>query len=162
MAYSQEFRESLVRRMLSKEIGMSALARETGIAEATLYRWRDQVQVSRADVSKRSKQDRLSGAQRLAVVMETATLSEAELNEYCRKKGLYAEQVKQWREQAEQAVSEGVVSGKVHRDALQAEKKQREAVERELRRKEKALAETAALLTLRKKAQAIWGEAEEE
>jgi hypothetical protein len=45
---------------------------------------------------------------------------------------------------------------------LQAEKKQREAVERELRRKEKALAETAALLTLRKKAQAIWGEAEEE
>jgi phosphoenolpyruvate synthase/pyruvate phosphate dikinase len=70
--------------------------------------------------------------------------------------------VKQWREQAEQAVSEGVVSGKVHRDALQAEKKQREAVERELRRKEKALAETAALLTLRKKAQAIWGEAEEE
>ncbi|HEY6643646.1 transposase, partial [Povalibacter sp.] len=40
MAYSNEFRESLVRRMLAKEIGMSALARETGIAEATLYRWR--------------------------------------------------------------------------------------------------------------------------
>lgn len=162
MAYSQEFRESLVRRMLTKEVGMSAMARQTGIAEATLYRWREQVQMGRADVSKRNKQARLSGAQRLAVVMESATLNEAELNEYCRKKGLYAEQVKQWREQAEQAVSEGVISGKVHRDALQAERKQREAVERELRRKEKALAETAALLTLRKKAQAIWGEAEEE
>ena len=84
MAYSQEFRESLIRRMLAKESGMSALARETGIAEATLYRWRDQAQVSRAGVSKRSKQDRVSGAQRLAVVMETATLNEAELNEYCR------------------------------------------------------------------------------
>lgn len=162
MAYSQEFRESLVRRMLSKEIGMSALARETGIAEVTLYRWRDQAHVSRSDVSKKSKQDGRSGAQRLAVVLETATLNEAELSEYCRKKGLYADQVKHWREQAEQAMSEGVVSGKIHRDALQTEKKQREAVERELRRKEKALAETAALLTLRKKAQAIWGEAEEE
>jgi transposase-like protein len=98
----------------------------------------------------------------LAVVMETAALNEAELNEYCRKKGLYAEQVKQWREQAEQAMNGGLVSVKAHREALQAEKKQRESLERELRRKEKALAETAALLILRKKAQAIWGEAEEE
>jgi transposase-like protein len=148
--------------MLSKEIGMSALARESGIAEATLYRWRDQRQVSTAGVSKSRKQDRLSGAGKLAVVMETAALNEAELNEYCRKKGLYAEQVKQWREQAEQAMNGGLVSVKAHREALQAEKKQRESLERELRRKEKALAETAALLILRKKAQAIWGEAEEE
>ena len=55
-----------------------------------------------------------------------------------------------------------MVSGKEHQDALKAERQQREKVERELRRKEKALAETAALLTLRKKAAAIWGEAEEE
>lgn len=162
MAYSEEFKESLVRRMLSKEIGMSVLARETGIAEATLYRWRDQAQLGKVGVSKSKKQDRLSGTQKLALVMETAALNEAELNEYCRKKGLYAEQLKQWREQAEQAMGGGLISSKLHREALQAEKKQREALERELRRKEKALAETAALLTLRKKAQAIWGEAEEE
>jgi transposase-like protein len=160
--YSQEFRESLVRRMLAKEVGMSALARETGIAEGTLYRWRDRAQLGTAGVSNGNRRERFSGARKLAVVMETAALNEAELNEYCRKKGLHAEQVRQWREQAEQAMSGGLVSSQVHRQALQAEKRQREALERELRRKEKALAETAALLTLRKKAQAIWGEGEEE
>ena len=35
-------------------------------------------------------------------------------------------------------------------------------LERELRRKDKALAETAALLVLKKKAQAIWGDREDE
>ena len=160
--YSEEFKESLVRRMLSNEIGMSALSRETGIAEANLYRWRYKVQMGRIGVSKSSKREGLSGAGKLAVVLETAALNEAELNEYCRKNGLRAEQVKQWRDQAEQAMSGGLISSKVHHEALQAEKKRREVLERELRRKEKALAETAALLTLRKKAQAIWGEAEEE
>jgi transposase-like protein len=89
-------------------------------------------------------------------------LSEAELAEYCRTKGLYPEQVKAWRAQAEQAMAGGLVSSKAHREALAVEQKRRKEVERELNRKEKALAETAALLTLRKKAAAIWGEAEEE
>lgn len=160
--YSQELRESVVRRMLAAEVGMAALSRQTGIAESTLYRWRDEVQMSDADMSKRKQQDRLSGAQKLRIVGESAGLNEAELAEYCRQQGVYVEQVTQWREQAEAAMSGGVVSGKTHREALAAEKRQREGVERELRRKEKALAETAALLTLRKKAQAIWGEAEEE
>lgn len=162
MAYSEEHRESLVRRMLSAEIGMSALARETGIAEATLYRWRDQAHGSGESVSKSRKQDRLSSAQKLAVLAQAAGMNQAELGEYCRQQGLYPEQVKGWRAQAEQSMAGGTVSVQAHRAALGAEKKRREAVERELKRKEKALAETAALLTLRKKAAAIWGEGEDE
>ena len=162
MVYSEERRESLVRRMLNAEIGMAALARESGIAEATLYRWRDQAQVSDAGVSKSKKMQRLSATQKLAVVTESAQMNEAELSEYCRKKGVYPEQVKDWRSQAEAAMAGMMVSGKEHRQALNSERRQREQLERELRRKEKALAETAALLTLRKKAAAIWGEAEEE
>ena len=60
------------------------------------------------------------------------------------------------------AMSGAMVSGKEHRQALKEARGRQEKLERELRRKEKALAETAALLTLRKKAAAIWGEAEEE
>jgi transposase-like protein len=89
-------------------------------------------------------------------------LNEAELAEYCRKKGLYPEQVKAWRAQAEKAMAGGVVSAKELREAVATEKKRNQELERELRRKEKALAETAALLTLRKKAAAIWGEGEDE
>jgi transposase-like protein len=140
---------------------VSELSRESGLGRSTLYRWRLQAQQGDEDVSKRKK-DRLSAAQKLAALGETAGLNEAELSEYCRKKGLYVEQVKSWRLQAEQAIAGATVSAKAHREALQAERKQREALERELRRKEKALAETAALLTLRKKAQAIWGEGEDE
>jgi hypothetical protein len=47
-------------------------------------------------VSKSKKQEKLSAAQKLAVVIETASLNEAELLEYCRKKGLYPAQVKGW------------------------------------------------------------------
>jgi transposase-like protein len=128
----------------------------------TLYRWRNQVRGKDELVSKSKKHEKLSAARKLTMVAETAGLNEAELSEYCRKKGLYPEQVKRWRAQAEQAMSGTMVSGKEHREAMKVERSQREKLERELRRKEKALAETAALLTLRKKAAAIWGEAEEE
>ena len=157
LRYSEERREALVRRMLSGEISIAALASESGVSEQSLYRWRSQVQGKDELVSKSKKQEKLSAAQKLAVVTETASLNEAELSEYCRKKGLYPEQVKSWRSQAEQAMAGTMVSGKEHREALKAERQQRENLERELRRKEKALAETAALLTLRKKAAAIWG-----
>jgi transposase-like protein len=162
MSYAGERRESLIRRMLNGE-RVSELSQETGLGLSTLYGWRLAAQRGDESVSKsKSKKERLSGAQKLAVLAETAALNEAELSEYCRKKGLYPEQVKGWREQAEQAMGGALVSAKVHREALEAEKKRTVAAERELRRKEKALAETAALLTLRKKADAIWGTDEEE
>ncbi|NHC18899.1 MULTISPECIES: transposase [Bacillaceae] len=45
---------------------------------------------------------------------------------------------------------------------LKEEKKRAKSLEKDLRKKEKALAEAAALLLLRKKAQAIWGDQEDE
>lgn len=163
MWIAPELRESLVRRMLEGE-SVAELVRESGLGESTLYGWRlkaqrDDVGVSR---SKSRKKDGLSSAQKLVVLSETALLNEAELGEYCRKKGLHVEQVKGWRSQVEGAMSAGVVSTQQHREALAKEQKQRAQLEKELRRKEKALAEMAALLTLRKKAEAIWGKDEEE
>ncbi|AJD50011.1 hypothetical protein S7S_17995 [Isoalcanivorax pacificus W11-5] len=99
---------------------------------------------------------------KLATVMETATLSEAELNEYCRLKGLYPEQIKAWKA----ACLDGVASGdaRVLRDQ-KADKQARKRIrqlEKELHRKEKALVETAALLALRKKLNALWDDSEED
>ena len=94
-------------------------------------------------------------------VLETAALSEAELAEYCRRRGLYPEQIQRWRASCEQA--NDLADGKARDDAeaVETERKRSKELERELRRKEAALAETAALLTLRKKANAIWGDADE-
>ena len=158
--YALERKESVVRRMLSPvTISMAELARETGVSEATLYNWRNQAKTKGESVTGKHKHSgKGSSAQKFSVVVETAPFNEAELAEYCRKKSLYPEQVKAWREACEQA---NATPGK--RDpALQAELKasrwRNRELERELTRKEKALAETAALLILRKKADAIWGE----
>jgi len=94
------------------------------------------------------------------VVIDTATLNEHELSEYCREKGLYVEQVNQWRSSAVAGQSKDHLSKK-EREEFTALKKRNRELEKELKRKEKALAETAALLVLRKKAQAIWGDGED-
>jgi transposase-like protein len=160
--YAVERKESTVRRLLPPEnASIRRLARESGISESTLYLWRLKARAQGGSVEKEKSSGKASAARRLAAVVETFSFNEAELAEYCRKKGLYPEQVRRWRAAAEQAIAGGMVPTKEHRATRTAEKKRIKELERELRRKERALAETAALLTLRKKAAAIWGEAED-
>lgn len=99
------------------------------------------------------------------IVLETSPLTEEELAAYCRKKGVYPEEVKKWKEQCKKANDENYQSPKALQqkldDALQLaedEKQRANEFKKELHVKEKALAETAALLVLRKKATAIWGD----
>ena len=80
-----------------------------------------------------------------------------EFSEYCRTKGIYPEQVKEWREACINANANKAENNAKASKELRSERKERERVEKELARKEKALAEAAALLVLRKKADAIWG-----
>jgi hypothetical protein len=88
-------------------------------------------------------------------------MNESELSAYCRKKGLYAEQVDAWKWSCIDGNVNGVERERAVKAQTRGDKRRIKLLERELRRKEKALAETAALLVLRKKAQAIWGEDED-
>ena len=96
------------------------------------------------------------------IVVETASLNEAELAEYARKKGLYVEQIKAWKDACMNA-NGGIAkeAARLNRE-LKDSQKERKKLEKELLRKEKALAEAAALLVLSKKANAIWGDPEDE
>ena len=89
-------------------------------------------------------------------------MNETELAEYARKKGLYVEQIKDWKDACLNA-NGGVAkeAARLNRELKDSEK-ERKKLEKELQRKEKALAEAAALLVLSKKANAIWGEPEGE
>jgi len=89
-------------------------------------------------------------------------MNEAELSVYCRERGLYAEQISEWREACEQANDWDRNQNKRLKESRKADEKRIKELERDLKRKDQALAETAALLVLRKKAQAIWGDTEEE
>ena len=129
------------------------LAKASGISDVTLYTWRKRAGVGA--LMKKGDAESWSGAQKFRVVLESASLSEAELSEYCRRKGLWVEQVQRWRRNCEQANAGGETADE------KARAKEMKRLERELRRKEAALAEAAALLVLSKKAEAIWGEKED-
>ena len=112
-------------------------------------------------MSKVSSSDKYSSEEKFAVVLETSALSEVELSEYCRAKGLYPEQVKAWKQAC--IAGNTVSSNKRAKQTSEqkADKKRIKALERELRRKDKALAESAALLVLGKKYDAYWKEKED-
>ena len=164
MNYSPELKESLLRRMLppSNE-SITKIAREEGISEQTLRNWRDK---ARAEGIPAPGTDALSDdwstQDKFLVVVETASMNETELAEYARKKGLYIEQIRSWRDACMNA-NGGVAkeASRLNRELKESEK-ERKKLEKELQRKEKALAEAAALLVLSKKAEAIWGVPEEE
>jgi hypothetical protein len=99
---------------------------------------------------------------KFAAVVEAAAMNEVQLSEYCRRRGLYPEQLRAWRAACEQANDwDRAASRQISRETKDG-KKRIQQLERELVRKEKALAEAAALMILRKKADAIWGRKEGE
>ena len=85
-------------------------------------------------------------------------MNEAELSEYCRSKGLYVEQVKAWKADSLKGFASAREQELEAKQQRKADRKEIKQLKRELRQKEKALAETAALLVLRKKLDALWGE----
>nr|WP_114638075.1 IS3 family transposase [Desulfolucanica intricata] len=132
---------------------VSAISRETGVPEATLHGWKKKARANGIAVpGGEPEAERWSTQDKFLIVVETASLSEIEMAEYCRSKGLYVEQVEAWRDACMQA------NGGIAKQAAQLQKdlrqKDRELkdLQKELKRKEAALAETAALLVLRKKA----------
>ena len=162
--YNDEFKEQTVRKMMPPDAqSVAQVSRDTGVAEPTLYNWRNLFrQQGNAVPADPSNPEHWSGENKLAVVIETAALNEEELAAYCRQKGLYVEQIARWRESAAAGADTlKPLSANEKRD-LQLERKKNRKLEKELRRKEKALAEAAALLVLQKKAQAIWGDGEDD
>ena len=164
MAYSKELKSAIIAKMLPpNNISISKLSKEEGIPEATLHKWRSEARANGyAAPASDAPAEHWSSQDKFLIVLETATMSEIELSEYCRTKGIYPEEVQAWKDACIQA-NGGVAkeASRLNRELKQKEKENR-ALEKELLRKEKALAEAAALLVLRKKADAIWGDHEDE
>ena len=81
-----------------------ALSREFKVTEATLYAWRrSALEAGKAPPGDGRNAERWSGPAKLAVVLETAALAEAEVGEYCRGRGLFPERVRSWRAVCEEA-----------------------------------------------------------
>lgn len=162
--YSEERKASVLSKLLPPHnLSVPEVAEVEGISLATLYNWRTEARRQGKAVPGSGKtSDKWSAEAQLAVVIETATLSESELSEYCRSKGLYPEQIKEWKALFIRGRMSETEQRKQEREQAKHYKKQNKELKRELAKKEKALAETAALLVLRKKFNALWEEKEDD
>jgi len=162
--YSTEFKESIIKKMMPPNpVSVSQLVKETGVSDVTLYKWRkDYGNRGIAVPANQKAPDQWAAQDKLAAVIETASFNEVQLSEYCRNKGLYSEQVNEWKASALLGYQSNHQINQEKARNQQQDKKKIKRLESELKRKEKALAETAALLVLSKKCQAIWGENEED
>jgi transposase-like protein len=154
--YSPDFKASIIAKMLPpNNVSVPELVQETGIPKDTLYSWRAKARRDGPGAPATPAPARaLSSEEKFAIVLETAALSEVELGEYCRRQGLYPQEIAAWTASCQQA--NRVISSQAERAQLRTQKHQIQDLEQELRRKEKALAEAAALLMLEKKARDLF------
>ena len=97
-----------------------------------------------------------TSSDKFSAVLETATMSKAEIGEYCRQKGLHTSQLAAWRAACEQANDWDQATSVQMRAARKTTDKKIKKLERELVRKEQALTEAAVLLVLREKLDALY------
>lgn len=173
MEYSKGFKDRMVQRMSGvRPISAGALAREVGISQPTLSKWLRQACLGHPPrflephsceevmtMSAKRPQD-WSAQEKLQVVLEASSLPSKELGAFLRSKGLHESHLEQWRSQMLNGLHDKASSKKTTKK--NAPTKEVKELKRELARKEKALAEAAALLVLKKKAQSIWGDEDED
>ena len=155
--YPEDFKKAMVIKMSAPEAqSATSLAEETGVSQSTLSRWLRSyatVRVEGESMKQRRPQD-WSAEEKLEALLEYERISEQQRGEFLRGKGLHEATLEKWKKEMLEGLKiKPFVGGK-----KDPQRKRIAALERELRRKEAALAEAAALLVLKKKADAIWGD----
>ena len=145
----------MARLLPPESAAIDVVARETGVSVGTLERWRAQALAAPGALT---SNQRWTPAARLEAVITTATMDEAARSAWCRERGLYPAELEAWKRDAIAGLGEPRSSSAI--EARQDRRRVKE-LERELHRKDKALAETAALLVLAKKLGAVFRDGED-
>jgi len=160
--FTDEFKRVAVQKYLSRgsrTVGL--IAKDLGVADHSLYDWaKKYAKLPEMKKSDRRPQD-WSAAEKLKAVIEFEGLGIDQRGEYLRREGLHSEHLEVWKKamQAGLAPVDRTASERAEMNVLKAELKE---LKRDLHRKDRALAETTALLVLKKKADLIWGTGENE
>ena len=165
--FTQSFKIQAVEKALNRSGDMSLLeiAKSLGVGHSTLSKWIvksrnnefDDVtnQLVRADMTKDKRPQDWSLEERFNMVLECNSLDENAVSRLCRERGIYLHHLKQWKLD----FVSGSTAASMTKNVTQVKELKNEVkgLKKELNRKDKALAETAALLVLQKKVNAIWG-----
>jgi len=155
--YSQEFKQSIVDKALAHpELTLRELAKNTHVSRSSIHQWITHFKAGRLTSPASKEQGSWTYQDKVTMVLETANLDEVAIGTYCRKHGIFSHQLTTWREEI---MAKPLNDKTVHyRKEIRTLKAQKQQLEKELRRKDKALAEASALLILKKKAMHLWGE----
>jgi len=171
MQYSDMLKNKMIQKMTGPDaISASALSKEVDVSQATLSKWLRMAGVGpsyvfpnntheytkMAKITDSKRPNDWSAEDKLKVVLEASSLSDEQLGAFLRSKGLHQAHLDQWRSQMLNGLENGFSKKKTGHQIADAKRIQ--VLEKELNRKDKALAETAALLVLKKKVQEIWGD----
>lgn len=169
--YTAGFRARMVQRMAGPEgISATALAKEVGVPQPTLSLWlRRAPRVSamtkdrdHQGESKARRNKSWTPEEKLRIVLQASSLSEEQLGSFLRREGLHGAQLDEWREKALEAATTALQSPAAKKRGPTPEAIRIRELEKELHRKDRALAEVTALLALKKKLQALWGDVEDD
>ncbi len=158
--FSQSFKIQAVEKALSRsdETTQQEVADELGIGLSTLGKWiiksrnNELEPLSSNTMTQNKRPQDFSLEDRLELIIRCSSLDESQVSQLCREEGLFPHHIQQWK--ADFTTSQKASNNPTESKKLKAEIK---TLKKEINRKDKALAETAALLVLQKKVQAIWG-----
>ncbi len=166
--YEEDLKQQILQKVLNKKDGItfSEIAESFGVSLSTLSRWRADMsrakktnkpfnQLSTGSSEKRPED--FSATDKFEVIMQSQGLSDSELSALCRSKGIFVHHIEQWKTEFIQSANAEQSSPLKVKQLTQ----QNQKLNRELKRKDKALAEAAALLVLQKKVQDFWNDDED-
>lgn len=164
-SYTKGFKARVVERLTGPDcISGAQMSRETGVPQSTLSRWLTEARnLGAMSANDNDQQDRpkstrqWSAEEKLQIILRATSLPEEELGAFLRREGLHSAQIEEWRANAVTALG---ASARPKGASPQARRVQQ--LERELLRKDRALAEVTALLALKKKLEAIWGDEDDD
>ena len=164
--FSQNFKVQSVKKVLSRDPDQTIknIADDLGVGHSTLQKWirlakDNKLEKPEKVMSKEKSPQDWNKAQRLEAIMHCHGMNEEQVSSYCRENGIYPHHLKEWKTQF---LSDNQASESVSTQEQKKLKQENKRLQKELNRKEKALSETAALLVLSKKCQAIWAGKEED
>ena len=168
--YSQTFKIQAVEKVLLRadNVTIKEVANSLGVDVSSLNRWRIEAKQQTLNITPTNEISLLTQEkrpqdwtleERLNMIISCAVLDDKALSEHCREQGIYPHHVAQWKlDFANGSQSDNKPASRHEVKILKHENK---ALKKELNRKDKALAETAALLVLQKKVHEIWGNDED-
>ena len=151
--YSQSFKDQAIQKVLQRgNKTIQCIADELNINHHTLKNWMKNKHLNKLNHPNAAKRpDDWTLDERLQCLLESHALKDDALNAFCRQKGIFVHHLESWKKAFISSASKTTPASNKAQHEIKALKK-------ELNRKEKALAEAAALLVLQKKFNAFWEE----